>query len=78
MSQIAIRFKEIQESSECEELKPCPFCGSGDVEFLALDDKAPYYSVWCLDCEAEGPKGRNRGGVIVRWNQRINDPVFLS
>jgi hypothetical protein len=33
-----------------EELKPCPFCGSTDVEVWPVDEY-----VKCNDCEAEGP-----------------------
>ena len=51
------------------ELKPCPFCGSGNiVESYGLDD-----FMRCEDCDAEGPsahkfKLKTAGGA---WNRRI-------
>lgn len=36
-----------------EELKPCPFCGSTDVE-CSQDDYCDYWSVTCIKCDCEG------------------------
>lgn len=48
-------------------LKPCPFCGSDDVE--ALDMEGKHYVV-CYDCALEGPFHKSRAAVIAAWNTR--------
>ena len=48
-------------------LKPCPFCGSDDVE--ALDMEGKHYAV-CYDCALEGPFHKSRAAVIAAWNTR--------
>ena len=50
-----------------EALKPCPFCGSDDVE--ALDMEGKHYVV-CYDCALEGPFHKSRAAVIAAWNTR--------
>lgn len=46
-----------------EKLKPCPFCGSLDIEF-----RSPSYAT-CSECGADGPIG-NADNVIDKWNTR--------
>ena len=48
-------------------LKPCPFCGSDDVE--ALDMEGKHYVV-CYDCALEGPLHESRAAVVAAWNRR--------
>lgn len=48
-------------------LKPCPFCGSDDVE--ASDMEGKHYVV-CYDCALEGPFHKSRAAVIAAWNTR--------
>lgn len=50
-----------------EELKPCPFCGSDDVE--ALDMEGKHY-VACYDCALEGPFHDSRAEAVAAWNRR--------
>jgi Lar family restriction alleviation protein len=55
-----------------EELKPCPFCGSNDLD-LCYVPKSHWVS--CNVCNAEGPNG-NYSTVkkaIAAWNKRIGD-----
>ena len=62
-----------------EELKPCPFCGSTNVEAV-LDDSAPddrktdWWMISCLNCSAEF---RNlycdKKNVIKSWNMRVKE-----
>ena len=52
-----------------EELKPCPFCGSNNIELIDHDN-----SIWCEDC----PAGVNDytvsiNDLIEAWNTRINE-----
>lgn len=48
-------------------LKPCPFCGSDDVE--ASDMEGKHYVV-CYDCALEGPLHESRAAVVAAWNRR--------
>lgn len=69
-----------------EELKPCPFCGSPDLEILPewSDDINPMrviaYFVHCKDCLAQGrmtyPIGwcESELAAIQAWNDRV-DPI---
>lgn len=52
-------------------IKPCPFCGShnlgyhGDTtDFLSRDR----YWVYCMRCEAQGPKADSREEAVKRWD----------
>jgi Lar family restriction alleviation protein len=54
-----------------DELKPCPFCGSDDVE-IALT--RVWWHLWyfceCQDCGAEGHSTIYKGSAIANWNMR--------
>lgn len=50
-------------------IKPCPWCGSGNIE--------PYYfsgewTMECKGCQAMGPKGNTFRGAIAAWNNEPN------
>lgn len=53
-----------------EEIKPCPFCGSDNVDVLPHDN-----GIGCLDCHVFMPRvastevGRSHGGLEM-WNRR--------
>lgn len=49
------------------ELKPCPFCGSTN---WSLWYDGAYYCVACVDCEAQGSKGKTRDEAVEAWNKR--------
>ena len=54
-----------------EELKPCPFCGSNDVEMVVLD--VVWHFVGCknLKCCTDGPKVvADKTEAIRLWNTR--------
>lgn len=51
-----------------EELKPCPFCGSQDVESTFMGHGA--LAVLCYECEAEGPPADTLEESIAAWNKR--------
>lgn len=65
-------YRKTHEICVKEELEQCPFCGSQHIETIAIEDKAPRYSVWCFACEAEGPNSESIEEAILRWNQRTN------
>jgi len=56
-------------------LKPCPFCGSGNiaVECFNLFGQKPSWSIWCRDCLI-GTNiwsiRRTKEEAIKKWNTR--------
>ena len=48
-------------------LKPCPFCGSVDVELLNV---IPGHCVTCFRCHASGPSRREVTDTHAAWNTR--------
>jgi Lar family restriction alleviation protein len=48
------------------ELKPCPFCGSKDVELFGFLN----LYVYCFSCKCEGPSNENKNKAIAKWNKR--------
>lgn len=51
-----------------EELKQCPFCGSGNVH--VVDAKNGENSVECGDCCAVGPWKDEDVEAVAAWNRR--------
>ena len=54
-----------------DELKPCPFCGSRDVEVV---HPGRCWVILCNTCQAEGPTDLGESGAIEAWNTRA-EPV---
>lgn len=52
------------------ELKPCPFCGSNDLEDLENED---YYKIKCRVCWAMCGYKRGLKAAILNWNKRAAD-----
>jgi len=53
------------------ELKECPFCGSGNVSAVTEDDYGLYWwVVACGECDAVGPRARDRDEAVKKWNWR--------
>lgn len=65
---------------DIQKLKPCPFCGSKDVEAFAQDeDDCPYQSaiVRCFNCDAQTAQmaGKSKIEMAIRaWNKRAAPP----
>lgn len=63
----------------CEELKRCPFCGTGEyleVQEFSDDDYAPpkfLCRVLCLNCFARGPEKGHRDAAIEAWNSNFRE-----
>lgn len=63
--------------SNIEKLKPCPFCGSTNVEaFEQYADDCPFHSaiVRCHSCDAQSAQmvGRDKIAMATRaWNKRV-------
>ncbi len=51
-------------------LKPCPFCGSDDLDVATADSADVLWSVWCEDCGAEGPNEPTVPAAEMSWNNR--------
>ena len=54
-----------------EKLKPCPFCGSIDVEEKQYGDNEFWVS--CADCGARIPEYEDYDEAIEAWNRRTNE-----
>lgn len=52
------------------ELKPCPFCGSGDVTCERFED---VYYVECLSCSAKFESYNGIEDAVAGWNTRAID-----
>jgi Lar family restriction alleviation protein len=59
-------------SKMTEELKPCPFCGSSDIEIYEhpYECQPDLYSVDC-DCGAGVELFKSRDLAIEAWNRRV-------
>lgn len=53
-----------------EKLKPCPFCGSENIELVA-GDAWPW--VRCRSCLASSAMEDAEEDAIEKWNRRAND-----
>lgn len=51
-------------------LKPCPFCGSEDVEIC---NSGEYFYCHCWKCNAMGPDADTRQWGLEAWNNRPNE-----
>lgn len=54
-----------------EELKPCPFCGSRDIEIHENKEGGFLYCIYilCLCCLARGPSTWEESVAIKKWNE---------
>lgn len=52
-----------------DELKPCPFCGTTNIE-QGIDDLTNYY-IGCADCGCQ--VGNNDSKGLERWNRRAEN-----
>jgi Lar family restriction alleviation protein len=53
-------------------LKPCPFCGSDDIEITRqpeFDDSSKVKVGRCMDCGTYGPWTNNNADEL--WNKRV-------
>jgi Lar family restriction alleviation protein len=55
------------------DLKPCPFCGSTELD-IDIND-ADNYFVYCLNCGASGRDERKLEKAKEVWNRRYEDGV---
>lgn len=57
-----------------EKLKPCPYCGSTQVDFFAsfgdIDTNQNYMNVECISCGAQGSTKKGEEQAIAAWNNR--------
>lgn len=57
--------------SDEETLKPCPFCGSNEVQlYVCLNEIKTAYVVQCIDCGASSAYMYSRKDAIEMWNRR--------
>jgi hypothetical protein len=55
-----------------EQIKPCPFCASLEVEICRTNESACW--VRCADCGTDAPAGKTRKTAIFIWNSRPLQP----
>ena len=57
-------------------LKPCPFCGSDDLDLMETDSGVGglngWYYVTCWCCGADGGKEETKKKAKMVWNLRHN------
>ena len=66
-------FKTLQNSSD-EELKPCPFCGSEDIQhsYGQIDGNVRGYTILCRDCGYHVEDCEDESAV-EKWNRRVSE-----
>ena len=58
------------------ELKPCPFCGSKDVDVITHEFylQTNTYGVMCFNCEVQTKQFfTNKITAVKAWNRRYTD-----
>ena len=57
------------------ELKPCPFCGSGNIILVdsITNFYIPIHYAICRDCECRGASKKSKEQAIEAWNRRVKD-----
>ena len=58
------------------ELKPCPFCGSTNVQLRPTDSNYVYYHVQCNNCMAQGGARIWEEDAVAAWNQRAYEQML--
>lgn len=54
-------------------LKPCPFCGSSDIETIEdSDDIYVSFTIHCKECDATSGRTSKRTVANILWNSRTN------
>ena len=54
-----------------EKLKPCPFCGSDDLEIYIKGTGRRKYAVCCNTCDARGERTKIKEEAATAWNRRV-------
>lgn len=67
----------LEETGHPGEMSPCPFCGAKGSAIVDSDDRITYY-VWCMTCEASGPREGSRLEAAESWNRPAKAPVPLD
>lgn len=65
-----------------ENIKPCPFCGSLNVDvFYAFGEPSTdknFMDVECINCGAQGGLGEGEEKAIAAWNRRAGNEAVYS
>jgi Lar family restriction alleviation protein len=52
-----------------DELKPCPFCGSGNVAL----DRFDRFTVYCIRCGCKTRRHITKDRALAAWNRRAGE-----
>ena len=52
-------------------LKPCPFCGSTDVESVYRFEKGDHFIIACQECGARSSPCLTEHEAVKMWNKRV-------
>lgn len=53
-----------------KELKPCPFCGSDDLD---IEERNDIKFVFCKNCQASTADCYDVKEAVIAWNRRASD-----
>lgn len=61
-------------------LAPCPFCGSSKAEPFKSEfpGQGDVWTVFCNDCESEGPHHAHHDQAVAAWNNRLPSSAALE
>lgn len=57
-----------------EQLKPCPFCGSNEIQlYICPSEVKTEYVVYCLGCGASSMYADKEKDAVFAWNRRAGE-----
>lgn len=58
-----------------KELKPCPLCGSKEIDILSfgISCVTEHYFCYCKKCIAVGPDKKTKHLAIKAWNKSLRE-----
>lgn len=55
-----------------KELKPCPFCGSDNIQFNTCWDEEAYIFCQCMNCRSTTKEFLEKKNAACQWNRRVD------
>ena len=57
-----------------DELKPCPFCGCADIQWVPRPRGSGLGDIVCMDCAASHDEYYDKDEAVAAWNKRSVGP----